>query len=233
MMEPDVRCVPVSETSVMLYLADEIDVSLAPLIGRICRRIREGCPEVCELTPSYGSILVQVHAVTLDLDALARQVLEMARQESAAPKPATASVGKCIELPVYYHSDVAPDLESVAEAKGLSVDRLIEIHSGRDYTVCAIGFAPGFAFLADVDERIATPRHESPRAKVSAGSVGIAEKQTAVYPADTPGGWQLIGKCPVSLYDPREVPLSPFEVGDRVRFVPVDLAEFIERGGRV
>jgi KipI family sensor histidine kinase inhibitor len=115
----------------------------------------------------------------------------------------------------------------------MSVEELIAIHAGRDYTVCAIGFAPGFAFLAEVDESIAIPRHVTPRSRVPAGSVGIAEKQTAVYPADTPGGWQLIGNCPVSLYDPKQTPPSPFDVGDQVRFVPIDRDSFIERGGRV
>jgi KipI family sensor histidine kinase inhibitor len=141
--------------------------------------------------------------------------------------------GKLIELPVYYHPDVGPDLEIVARANGLTVAEVIAIHAGRDYTVCAIGFAPGFAFLADVDARIATPRHERPRAKVVAGSVGIADRQTAVYPMDTPGGWQLIGRCPVPLYDPDQTPPSPFELGDRVRFVPVERHDYIERGGHV
>ena len=141
--------------------------------------------------------------------------------------------GKLIELPVYYHPDVGPDLERVACNNGLTVEEVIAIHAGRDYTVCAIGFAPGFAFLADVDARIATPRHERPRAKVVTGSVGIADRQTAVYPMDTPGGWQLIGRCPVPLYDPEQIPLSPFELGDRVRFVPVERADYIERGGHV
>lgn len=218
----------------MLYLADVIDVALAPVIGRISRSIAEACPEVCELTPSYGSILVQVHSPHIDLDDLGAKLLEIVREVSAQEQgEGQAAVGKLIELPVYYHAEVAPDLEAVAAASGLSIDEVIGIHSGRDYTVCAIGFAPGFAFLAEVDERIALPRHESPRGKVPAGSVGIADRQTAVYPMDTPGGWQLVGRCPLALYQPGEQPLSPFEVGDRVRFVPVDRKTYLERGGRV
>ena len=99
--------------------------------------------------------------------------------------------------------------------------------------MCAIGFAPGFAFLAELDERIVMPRHASPRSCVPAGSVGIADKQTAVYPNNTPGGWQLIGNCPIVLYDPWKHPAGLFEVGDQVRFVPVDRQTFIERGGCV
>ena len=220
---------PVSETSLMLYLGDEIDVKQAPLIGEMARRIKAEHLEVCEVTASYTSILVQVYSPRVKLDEFGERLVKMIGRSVVTEK----AEGKLIELPVYYHPDVGPDLEMVARNKGLTVAEVIAIHAGRDYTVCAIGFAPGFAFLADVDARIATPRHERPRAKVVAGSVGIADRQTAVYPMDTPGGWHLIGRCPVPLYDPEQIPLSPFELGDRVRFVPIERHDYIERGGHV
>jgi KipI family sensor histidine kinase inhibitor len=229
MMGMRVNWTPVSETSLMLYFGDEIDVNQAPLIGEVARRIKAEYQEVCEVTASYTSILVQVHSPRINLEEFGEKLVAMIGRSVIAEK----SEGKLIELPVYYHPDVGPDLERVARNKGLTVAEVIAIHAGRDYTVCAIGFAPGFAFLADVDARIATPRHERPRAKVVAGSVGIADRQTAVYPMDTPGGWHLIGRCPVPLYDPEQIPLSPFGVGDRVRFVPVERADYIERGGHV
>ena len=213
----------------MLYLGDEIDVKQAPLIGEMARRIKAEHQEVCEVTASYTSILVQVYSPRVKLDEFGERLVAMIGRSVVTEK----AEGKLIELPVYYHPDVGPDLEMVARNKGLTVAEVIAIHAGRDYTVCAIGFAPGFAFLADVDARIATPRHERPRAKVVAGSVGIADRQTAVYPMDTPGGWHLIGRCPVPLYDPEQIPLSPFELGDRVRFVPVERHDYIERGGHV
>lgn len=231
---PNPRCVPVAETSVMLYLADGIDVALAPVIAAISRRIRETLPEVCELTPSYGSILVQIQSPHLDLGELSDKLLQITSQiyhpEQLDPE---VVAGKLIELPVYYHPEVGPDLEALARASKLGIEEVIAIHAGRDYTVCAIGFAPGFAFLADVDPRIAVPRHGTPRARVAAGSVGIAGRQTAVYPSDTPGGWQLIGRCPLPLYDPEAQPMSPFEVGARVRFIPIGREDYLERGGRV
>ena len=220
---------PVSETSLMLYFGDEIDVKQASLIGELARRIKAENQEVCEVTASYTSILVQVHSPQIKLEEFGKRLVAMTGHSVVEEK----AEGKLIELPVYYHPDVGPDLEIVARANGLTVAEVIAIHAGRDYTVCAIGFAPGFAFLADVDARIATPRHERPRAKVVAGSVGIADRQTAVYPMDTPGGWQLIGRCPVPLYDPDQIPPSPFELGDRVRFVPVERHDYIERGGHV
>ena len=231
MTDSEIRWAPVSETSVMLYLAEEIDVRLAPLIGKICQRIKEEVPDICELTPSYTSILVETYSLDIELEQLGVHLLEIARQSYANLNDSI--LGKLIELSVYYHAEVGPDLEGVADHAGLSIEQVIETHTARDYTVCAIGFAPGFAFLAEVDEGIAIPRHHSPRSHVPAGSVGIAGKQTAVYPSDTPGGWQLIGNCPLPLYDPKHNPPSPFEVGDCVRFVSIDRETFIERGGCV
>ncbi len=227
----DIRCVPVSETSVMLYLADVIDAGLAPAVGETARAILDELPEVREVTPSYTSILVEVGSLGSDFEALAGALSAIACRVLETGE--SELLGKLIELPVYYDPEVGEDLESLAEFAGLSVDEVIGIHTGREYSVCAIGFAPGFAFLGEVDERIAMPRQVTPRSHVPAGSVGIAGRQTAVYPADTPGGWQLIGNCPVSLYDPENDPPSPLEVGDRVRFCPIEREVFLERGGHV
>ena len=224
-----VKWKPVSETSLILYLADELDVKQAPLIGELAAFIKTEYAEVCEVTPSYTSILVQVSSPHVELDELANRITETIQSGMVSNSPHD----KLIELPVYYHSDVAPDLEAAAHSCGLSTEELIKIHTGRDYTVCAIGFAPGFAFLADVDPRIALPRHAKPRAHVASGSVGIAGRQTAVYPADSPGGWQLIGCCPTPLYYLEQDPACPFEVGDKVRFIAIGLEEYVERGGHV
>lgn len=223
----DINVKPVGETNLMLTLGDQIDVLLAPVIGRISRRVQHECAGVCEVIPSYTTILIEADATRSDIDQLGNKLLDIAREEfDSRDDTELVSSGKLIELPVYYHAEVGPDLEAVAAHGQLTTDEVITIHSGREYTVCAIGFAPGFAFLADVDERIAIPRHSRPRAKVVRGSVGIAGHQTAVYPADTPGGWQVIGNCPLPLSD-------VFEVGDRVRFVPIDREEFLKQGGHV
>jgi KipI family sensor histidine kinase inhibitor len=213
----------------MLYLADAIDVSLAPLIGRVSRRISTECDGVIEVTPSYTSILVEAD----DVEHLEQDVLEIVNQEIQQAEIGDKATGKLIQLPAHYHPEVGPDLQAVAEKSSITINELIHIHASRDYTVCAIGFAPGFAFLAEVDTRIAHPRHEKPRAMVPAGSIGIADQQTAVYPADSPGGWQIIGKCPELLYSPNKNPMCPFAVGDRVRFIPIDRETFIQKGGHV
>lgn len=229
MSNTEVRWNPVSETSLIFYLGEEIDVSLAPLIGGLAGEIKKRCDAVRELTTSYCSILVEFDSPGVDLAKMGHHLAELISSYTFSDQTS----GKLIELPVYYHPDVGPDLELVARSNDLSIDEVIEIHSGQDYTVCAMGFAPGFAFLAEIDARIAMPRHERPRAEVARGSVGIAGRQTAVYPMNTPGGWQVIGSCPISLYDPHQIPLSPFELGDRVRFIPIGRADFMERGGRV
>ncbi|MCG2836043.1 5-oxoprolinase subunit PxpB [Photobacterium sp. WH77] len=226
-----IRFDSVSETCLMVHLADEIDLSLTPLIGRLVSQIQADFPhQLIEIVPSYTSILIHFHPDQIT-ERLLRERISLCHSQWQ-DKPVSA-VGKVIELPVYYHPDVGPDLIPLAEAKGLSVEQVIALHSQPIYTVCAIGFAPGFAFLASVDEAIAMPRHAEPRLSLAPGSVGLADRQTAVYPAQSPGGWQIIGNCPKSLFNPEREPMTPFSVGDQVRFQPVDRSTFKSLGGEI
>jgi KipI family sensor histidine kinase inhibitor len=136
-----------------------------------------------------------------------------------------------VSLPVYYSTESGPDLQTVAESAGLSVEEVIAIHQQTEYHVYAIGFAPGFAYLGEVDQRIATPRLATPRQQVPRGAVAIADRQTAVYPAQSPGGWNLIGHCPQLMFAPTNSPTMPVKVGDRVRFEAIDKATFKAMGG--
>jgi len=131
-----------------------------------------------------------------------------------------------ISIPVCYDEILAPDLFELAAMHQLSVDDLIEIHSSSPYRVFMIGFLPGFAYMGSVDPRIATPRKISPRTKVPAGSVGIAGEQTGIYPFDSPGGWQLIGRTPVKMFDVQRSEPCFLQPGDEVRFYPITLHEF-------
>jgi len=144
-----------------------------------------------------------------------------------------AQAGRTVVLPVYYAVETGADLESVAARAGLSVQGVIDLHAGAEYRVYAIGFAPGFAYLGQVDERIAAPRLATPRARVPRGTVGIAERQTAVYPSESPGGWNLIGRCPVPLFDPAAQPCMPVAVGDCVRFESISRARYLALGGEL
>ncbi len=136
-------------------------------------------------------------------------------------------IGEQVTIPVCYDTELGPDLNHVAQANGLTREEVIDLHTANEYLVYMIGFAPGFPFLGGMDERIATPRHGDPRAEIPAGSVGIAGKQTGVYPISTPGGWQLIGQTPLKLFSAdREVP-SLLKAGDRVTFKAISKSEFL------
>jgi len=137
---------------------------------------------------------------------------------------------KRIEIPVCYGGEFGPDLETVARINGLTPEEVIEIHSGTDYLVHMLGFAPGFAYLGGMDRRIAAPRKETPRLAIPPGTVGIAGEQTGVYPIETPGGWQLIGRTPVRLFLPEKDPPALLEAGNLVRFRPISREEY-ERWG--
>ncbi|NGZ77219.1 5-oxoprolinase subunit PxpB [Saccharibacillus alkalitolerans] len=134
---------------------------------------------------------------------------------------------RVVDIPVCYGGEHGPDLEEVAGHAGLTPEKVVEIHAGGDYLVYMIGFAPGFPYLGGMPESIAAPRRQTPRSAIPAGAVGIAGKQTGVYPLSTPGGWQLIGRTPLALFRPAEDPPSLLRAGDRVRFRPIGPEEFL------
>ncbi|TYS65209.1 5-oxoprolinase subunit PxpB [Bacillus infantis] len=138
---------------------------------------------------------------------------------------------RLLDIPVCYEGAHAPDLAFVARSNGLSEKEVIEIHSKRDYEIYFLGFSPGFPFLGGMDPRIAAPRKTSPRLKIPSGSVGIAGGQTGIYPSETPGGWQIIGRTPIALFDPNREEPSYLKPGDRLRFIPIKEAEFQSGGG--
>lgn len=218
----------VSETNLIIYFGDQIDSALAVEIGAISQALRcDFVPKLIEVIPSYTSILVEFNPLIINH----QQLIDKLRLSIKAYKHSQATKVKTIELPTYYSIEVGPDLTNIAKITGFSVEKIIQLHSQMSYRVCAIGFAPGFAFLAKVDDRIAVKRHSQPRQFIPAGSVGIANQQTAVYPNDSPAGWQIIGNCPLPLYTPEQEPITPFSVGDEVNFKPIDKDEFLALGG--
>lgn len=133
---------------------------------------------------------------------------------------------RVIQIPVCYGGELGPDLTEVAEHHGLTPEEVIEIHTSADYLVYMLGFAPGFAYLGGMSERIATPRRQTPRLSIPAGTVGIAGDQTGVYPLETPGGWQLIGRTPIELFRPGQMPPTLLGAGNTVRFYPISRGQF-------
>jgi inhibitor of KinA len=142
----------------------------------------------------------------------------------ASNQNASKSPGRLIEVPVCYDPSLGIDLEAAAKIATCSIEALIQKHTDHVYTVYCLGFLPGFAYMGDVPKMIQLPRHPQPRTKVVAGSVGIAGKQTGIYPMDSPGGWQIIGRTPLKIFD--KIDLSLFQAGDRVKFNPIELALF-------
>ncbi len=142
----------------------------------------------------------------------------------ASNNNASNNTARLIKVPVCYDPSLGIDLEHAALIAKCSIDALIQAHTTAIYTVYCLGFLPGFAYMGDVPKKIQLPRHPQPRTKVAAGSVGIAGKQTGIYPMDSPGGWQIIGRTPLKIFDP--VKLSLFSAGDQVQFDPIDLALF-------
>lgn len=224
------------ENALMLYLGIETSPAVSARVQAATTAIEAALgTDLIDLVPSYASLLIVYNALVTDHLSVAHRVRECVEHLEVSELSSELSLeqqdGHTVVLPVYYHPEVGEDLEALADRAGLSPDEVIEIHAATEYRVYAIGFAPGFAYLGQVDERIAAPRLATPRQKVPRGAVAIADRQTAVYPAVSPGGWNLIGRCPVRMFDPQAEPTMPVTVGDRVRFEPVSRQRFLELGG--
>ncbi len=218
------------ENALIVYLGEKTSPEVSARVQALALELGESLgSDLIDLVPSYASLLVVYDAMATDHLSVAHRI----HSASNAIENTNETGGDEIVLPVYYHPEAGEDLERLADSAGISVDEVIELHSGSEYRVYAIGFAPGFAYLGEVDTRIAAPRLSTPRQKVPRGAVAIADRQTAVYPAPSPGGWNLIGRCPVRMFDPDREPIMPVAVGDRVRFEPVDRARYLELGGEL
>lgn len=225
-MTPRVEVVAVD--CLMVRLFDEIAEANMPWMLAASERLRAAfAGHLIDLVPSYTTLMVHYDLLEVS-PAQARALISQALSDLA---PDARSVGQCHVLPVWYDPSVGPELGLLSRRSAMTVAQVIECHSEREYQVFALGFAPGFAFMGLVDESLAAPRLDTPRKRVAAGSVGIAERQTAAYPLVSPGGWNLIGRTPARLFDRERDGYSLMQPGDTVRFAAVDRAEFIALGG--
>ncbi len=177
-----------------------------------------------EIIPSYRSLLVAYDPQLISFEDLTDQLKDIEKTLSGVKIPEHRRV----EIPTLYGGEFGPDLDFVARHHGLTSEEVIRIHSSQDYLVYMLGFTPGFAYLGGNLEKIATPRLNTPRVEVPAGSVGIAENQTGIYPIESPGGWQIIGRTPLTLFNPFQPPHFLLMVGDMVRFIPIDDRRYAE-----
>ncbi len=218
------------QNAFIVYFAEQTSAAVSAQIQAAVSSILATMQDsIVDLVPSYASLLVIFDLDRSDHFAV-RQKLRAALTDLDS---VDAAAGELVTLPVYYSIESGPDLEIIAERGNISVDEVIAIHQQQEYRVYAIGFAPGFAYLGEVDERIAAPRLATPRQKVPRGAVAIADRQTAVYPAVSPGGWNLIGLCPTRMFDPAADPSMPVRVGDRIRFSAINRDEFLAQGGEL
>jgi KipI family sensor histidine kinase inhibitor len=225
-MKPRIEVVAID--CLMVRLFDVIAEANMPWMLAATQRLRSGFDvALVDLVPSYTTLMVHYDLTALS-PAQARELIDLALTDL---QPQAQGSGQCHVLPVWYDLSVGPELTLLGQRSGLAIDEVIRRHSAHEYQVFALGFAPGFAFMGLVDESLATPRLNTPRKRVAAGSVGIAERQTAAYPVVSPGGWNLIGRTPTKLFDRERDGYSLMQPGDTVRFEPVDRAEFINLGG--
>ena len=221
-MKPTIS--PVGDCAISIDFGQVIDPKINRQIRQVIEQIKVlQLDGIIELVPTYCALLVQYDAMVYTYSDICR-ILEPTLQESVTDS--ANELVTIVEVPTVYGGEFGPDLGFVASYNHLSEAEVVSIHSGTDYLVYMLGFIPGFTYLGGMDPRIATPRLSSPRILIPAGSVGIAGEQTGTYPSDSPGGWQIIGRTPVTMYDMSKKQAALLQAGDYVRYVSIDENEF-------
>ena len=217
-----------SENSIIVYFGSETSDSISNQINAFCIHMKTNYQTyIIDLISSYASVLLIFDVPNISHSEIKRIVrASLAKLEKSSKKSGVSEEKQVITLPVLYGGENGPDLSTIAKNAGISEREVISIHESKPYLVYAIGFAPGFAYLGEVDPKIATPRLETPRQTVPKGAVAIADRQTAVYPAESPGGWNIIGICPIPMFNSLSPPYMPVSVGDTVKFKSIDENQF-------
>ncbi len=211
---------PFGRRALLVRVGTEVDPALLARVLQLESWVRR-LAGVVETVPAYASLLVFYDPQQTNPDVLAAHVRQAPDEAPTAP-----AAGQH-EVPVVYGGEFGPDLGEVARWAGVPEQEVVRLHAGAEYLVYMLGFSPGFPYMASVPDRIAAPRLPQPRPRVPAGSVGLAGRQTGIYPSPTPGGWRLVGRTPVVVFDPAQDPPARFRVGDRVRFVPTERADWV------
>ena len=221
-MKPTIS--PVGDCAISIDFGQVIDPKINRQIRQVIEQIKVlQLDGIIELVPTYCALLVQYDAMVYTYSDICR-ILDPILQESVTDSVIERVM--IVEIPTVYGGEFGPDLGFVASYNHISEAEVVSIHSGTDYLVYMLGFIPGFTYLGGMDPRIATPRLSSPRTLIPAGSVGIAGEQTGTYPSDSPGGWQIIGRTPVTMYDMAKKQAALLQAGDYVRYVPINENEF-------
>jgi len=219
-----------SVDSVIIYFSDTISKETSQKVKSAYKLLKSlDDTNLIEIVPSYTSILITYDIFKYNYEEI-QIFLEDVLKDLKVEEESSLEI---INVDVYYGEDVGIDLQRVANKANISIEEVIQIHSSKTYDVFAIGFLPGFAYMASVDERIVTSRLESPRKKIPKGSVAIADTQTAIYPQNSPGGWNILGKTTFELFDKTLESLSPITIESRIKFNPISKEEFLKQGGNL
>jgi inhibitor of KinA len=214
---------PAGDQSILVQFGTEINEQINTKVRRFAHLVESQSGEAFgEVILGYTTVLVHYNSLAISYPEVVQQFKKWENEWSETDLPAS----RVIEIPVVYGAQYGPDLEDVAAHNALSSDEVIKIHSSKDYLVYFLGFTPGFPFLGGMSEKIATPRLQSPRVSIPAGSVGIANNQTGIYPVSSPGGWRLIGRTPLRFYDPMSDPPFLLQPGDYLRFVIIEADQY-------
>lgn len=225
---------PLGDYAIVIEVGEEINTSSEQKVREIVSHLEVESPSwLVEYIPAYTTVTLVYEIQTfLREESPYEAVCERIRELLSGVEETAAVRQKTVRIPVLYGGEYGPDLDFVAKHNGLTVDEVIAIHTSGHYTVHMIGFAPGFPFIGGMSEQIGAPRRKTPRLKIPARSVGIAGVQTGVYPIETPGGWQLIGRTPLELFLPLEDPPSLLAAGDKITFYEITSDEYEDlRGG--
>lgn len=223
------RVSPLGDSAVLLTLADEFDPDANAWAPRIAAHIRSrGLDWVTDVVPALVTVAVRFDARTAReaqerRTEVERLLLDSLERTTAPPVEPSA---RTVEIPVCYDGTFAPDLREIAERTGVTTAEVVALHTATPHRVLMIGFAPGQPYIGGLDARLALPRRSSPRPRVELGAVAIANAQTTIYPFPTPGGWNLIGRTPLTLFDPRREPPNLLEPGDAIVFAAISRAQF-------
>lgn len=215
----------INEQTIMIYFEEQIDPTTFKKVQQIEKYIKEQQhPAIIEMIPSYRALMLNIDVTHSDSNQIISE-LNLENYQDADDVQMNKN-NKIIYIPVCYGGEYGEDIETVAKYHQLDIKDVIRIHSENAYLIYMLGFMPGFPFLGGLDEQLHTPRRKEPRTRIPSGSVGIANNQTGLYPKASPGGWQIIGRTPIQVFDAKRSPMCLYAPGDKIKFYAIDEQTF-------